>query len=151
MDLDTAVGIGTLVAVLTGLVFGATQVQMTARRRKAETTAQLITSFLDTDIKRAYPIIRALPDDCDPAVIRRDPETRTAAESMDMFFEAHGMLVDRGVLQLGEVEKAIGGAARMSWRKLRAYVAAERQASGNARYGEWFEWLVERLDAAVGR
>lgn len=59
--------------------------------------------------------------------------------------EAAGLRVFECVLPLHLVDRQMGGMARVDWRKVRRYVEAER-ASGYVNVGEWWQWLVERME-----
>jgi hypothetical protein len=151
MDINTVANVGTLVAVASALVFGAIQVSHAQRKARNQATWDILSSFLDPDVRRGYPLVRDLPDDCDPEEIRLHPDVRYAAETMDFLFEGHGMMVDRRAVSLREFDALLGGSCRMCWRKLRRYVLEERQRTGNPHYGEWFEWLVGRIGPEKGR
>ncbi|MCA1819116.1 MAG: DUF4760 domain-containing protein [Halobacteriales archaeon] len=147
MDIGTAASVGQLVAILAALAIGVVLVRQSDRKARNQAAIDLIESFSQADVRRGYPLVRDLPDACDPDEIRLHPELRAAAESLDFFYEAKGMMVDRGAVSLGEFDSVLGASCRMSWRKLRPYILQERERSGNPSYGEWFEWLANRLGA----
>lgn len=145
MDIGTAASIGQLAGILAALAIGVVLVRQSERKSRNQAAIDLIDSFSQPDVRRGYPLVRDLPDDCDPDEIRLHPELRAAAEALDFFYEAKGMMVDRGVVSLAEFDSVLGASCRMSWRKLRRYVLQERDRSGNASYGEWFERLATSL------
>lgn len=148
MDITAAANVGQLVAILAALGIGIVLVRQADRKARNQAAIDLIDSFSQPDVRRAYPLVRDLPDACDPEEIRIHPELRTAAETMDFFFEAKGMMVDRGAIALAEFDSVLGSSCRMAWRKLGPYILEERQRSGNRAYGEWFERLAGRLGPA---
>ncbi|HUR61273.1 MAG TPA: hypothetical protein VM286_02775 [Candidatus Thermoplasmatota archaeon] len=145
MDIQTAASVGQLAAILAALAIGIVLVRQSERKARNQAAIDLIDSFAQADLRRAYPLVRDLPDDCDPDEIRVHPELRTAAETLDFFYETKGLMVERGVITVQEFDAVLGPSCRMAWRKLRVYVRQERQRSGNASYGEWFERLVHSL------
>lgn len=150
MDILTAASVGQLAAILAALAIGVVLVRQSERKARNQAAIDLIAAFSQPDVRRAYPLVRDLPDDCDPDEVRVHPELRAAAETLDFFFEGNGMMVNRGAISLAEFDSVLGPGCRMAWRKLGVYVLQERQRSGNAGYGEWFEWLAGRLGPAPG-
>ncbi|HUR63602.1 MAG TPA: hypothetical protein VM241_03885 [Candidatus Thermoplasmatota archaeon] len=148
MDIQTAASVGQLVAILAALAIGVVLVRQAERKARNQAAIDLIASFSQPDVRRAYPLVRDLPDACEPDEIRVHPELRAAAETLDFFFEGHGMMVNRGTVALAEFDSVLGASCRMAWRKLGRYVLEERQRSGNRSYGEWFEWLAAALGPA---
>ncbi|MEA3202765.1 MAG: hypothetical protein QOI63_431 [Thermoplasmata archaeon] len=148
MDIQTAASVGQLAAILAALAIGVVLVRQSERKARNQAAIELIDSFSQPDVRRAYPLVRDLPDACDPDEIRVHPELRSAAETLDFFFEAKGMMVNRGAVALAEFDAVLGASCRMSWRKLGTYIVQERQRSGNPSYGEWFEWLATALGPA---
>jgi hypothetical protein len=59
-------------------------------------------------------------------------------------FESLGVMVFYRLLPLHLVDHLIGGYVRASWLRLRPYVEM-RQAQLGPMFGEWFQWLAERL------
>jgi hypothetical protein len=150
MEISTAASIGQLVAILAALAIGVVLVRQSDRKARNQAAIDLIDSFSQPDVRRGYPLVRDLPDACDPDEIRIHPELRAAAEALDFFYEAKGMMVERGAISLQEFDSVLGSSCRMSWRKLARYILEERERSGNPSYGEWFEWLAGRLGPAPG-
>ncbi|MFO1534740.1 MAG: hypothetical protein ABR586_03655 [Thermoplasmatota archaeon] len=148
MDIQTAASVGQLAAILAALAIGAVYVRQSERKARNQAAIDLIDSFSQPDVRRAYPLVRDLPDACEPDEIRVHPELRAAAETMDFFFESKGMMVNRGAIPLAEFDSVLGASCRMSWRKLAPYILQERERSGNTSYGEWFEWLATALGTA---
>lgn len=150
MDIQTAASVGQLAAILAALGIGIVVVRQSERKARNQAAIELIDSFSSPDVRRAYPLVRDLPDDCDPDEIRVHPELRMAAETLDFFFEAKGMMVERAAISLAEFDSVLGASCRMAWRKLGTYILQERERSGNASYGEWFERLANALGPAPG-
>ncbi len=61
-------------------------------------------------------------------------------------FETAGAMVYDGVLPLHFVDRIMGGITRFSWRRAAAYTRSERERMGSPSAGEWWQWLVERMD-----
>jgi hypothetical protein len=149
MDIQTAASIGQLVAILAALAIGVVLVRQSERKARNKAAIDLIESFSQPDVRRGYPLVRDLPEHCDPDEIRLHPELRAAAEALDFFYEAKGMMVARGAISLEEFDSVLGASCRMSWRKLSRYILEERERSGNASYGEWFERLAHELGTSA--
>ena len=65
-ELNTIATVGTFAAVVVAVVFGAIQARHNSRNVRRQATWDILSSFFDSDVRRAYPIIRDLPDACDP-------------------------------------------------------------------------------------
>jgi len=48
------------------------------------------------------------------------------------------------------VDDFFSGPISVSWQRLQAYLAGERQETGRDTIGEWFQWLAERFAEREG-
>src|ERR1041385_2724999 len=103
-DVQTIASVAQLAAILAALGIGVVLVRQAERKARNQAAIDLIDSFSQGDVRRAYPLVRDLPDACDPDEIRVHPELRNAAETMDFFFEAKGMMGEGGAIQLAEFD-----------------------------------------------
>lgn len=146
MDVGTLADIGTMFAVLVAVAFGIAQVRQNAAKRRETATAEIVRAALSPEFIRAVDRVLELPDHASiPTVLEGGPEMQAAIRQLDFTYQATGWMVYRKVIELAAIEEIMGGIARLSWRKLDHYFAAQRGVSPNA--GEWFEWLVIQLDA----
>jgi hypothetical protein len=86
-----------------------------------------------------------LPDGADPQAILGDPTRLEAVHTLNFAFETLGVMVFHGILPLRIVDDIIGQFCQVSWRKLGPYFAHIRARDRTNGYGEWFQWLAERL------
>lgn len=145
-------GVATALAVVIALVFGLAQMRQFARQRIDAVAMQLLGSMLTPEFLVAYDRVIMLEDDTPAATIRDDEALRHAVLHLDFAFEEAGAMVFERILPLHFVDRQLGGMARATWRKSRVFVMAER-AHANASSGEWWQWLVERMeeDPAPGK
>lgn len=146
-------GIATAIAVVIALVFGIAQVRLQAAQRRDLAAAEVVAPMLTPEFLAAFDRVVQLPDDADPGLFRDDEALRRALLQVDFTFETAGAMVHARILPLHEVDRMIGGAVRLSWRKARRYVEVERERLGSPSRGEWWQWLVERMneDPAPGK
>lgn len=137
-------GIATALAVLVAVAFGFVQARQIERSRREAANVAALYSFLEPHVIDSLPKLLALPDDA-PAD-RFDVELQRAFFSFGFAMEAAGLHVFNRALPLHLVDRQMGGMARIVWRKVRRYVEAER-AKGYVHAGEWWHWLVDRMDA----
>jgi len=139
-------GIATAVAVFIALVFGIAQVRLQAAQRRETATTVTVGEFLQPGLVESADLILQLEDDADPAAITSNERIRRAVLHVNFAIEYLGAYVYDGTLDLHSVDRFIGGFVRVGWRKLRRYMDAERARLGTPNIGEWWQWLVERLD-----
>jgi hypothetical protein len=147
MDLNTLANLVTTIAVVLGVGFGLVELRRAARDRRDRAAVEVVRSVQTQDIQRAVGIVMNLPDDADPDLIRRDPDLRDAAMLVYFACEMFGSFVFEGVVELRTLDRMVGGWVRSTWRRLRRWIEAEREENRNVNEGEWWQWLVEQLDA----
>ena len=133
-------------ALLGGGAFGLIQLREYRRRRAAQVAADLCREFTKPDLARAITLLRTLPDDIGrDEMSRLDPVHQEAAQIVGMTFETMGLLVQKEIASFRIVQELTGGLLLMMWRKIGAWTIETRQAEGNPRFGEWMQWLAERV------
>jgi len=147
MDVNTLANLVTTVAVVLGVGFGLVELRRAARDRRDRAAVEVVRSVQTQDIQRAVGIVMNLPDDADPELVRRDPELRDAAMLVYFACEMFGSFVFEGVVEPQTLDRMVGGWVRSTWRRLRRWIEAERQENRNVNEGEWWQWLVEQLEA----
>jgi hypothetical protein len=147
MDVNTLANLVTTIAVVIGVGFGIVEIRRASRDRRDRAAVEVVRSAQTQDIQRAVGIIMNLPDDADPDLIRRDATLRDAAMLVYFTCEMFGTFVFEGVVELHTLDRMVGGWVRATWRRLRAWIHAERVENRNVNEGEWWEWLYERLEA----
>ncbi|MEZ5502041.1 MAG: hypothetical protein R3E50_05060 [Halioglobus sp.] len=75
-----------------------------------------------------------------------DNETEEAAQIVGMMFETMGLMVYRDVASFRLIQELTGGLLLMMWRKLETWIRTTRKEQGNPRFGEWVQWLAERIE-----
>lgn len=74
-----------------------------------------------------------------------DVEYEETAQIVGMMFETMGLLVFRDVASFKLIQELTGGLLLMMWRKLETWITTTRVEQGNPRFGEWVQWLAERI------
>ena len=147
VDVNTLANLVTTVAVVIGVGFGLAEIRRSARDRRDRAAVEVVRSVQTQDIQRAVGAIMNLPDDADPELIRRDPALLDAAMLVYFACEMFGTFVFEGVVDLHTLDRMVGGWVRSTWMRLRRWIHAERVDNRNVNEGEWWQWLVERLEA----
>lgn len=147
MDLATAANLATTVAVVVALVFGIAELRRARRDRRDQAAIEILRSVEAQELHSAVALILKLPNDADPELIRSDPALLRAATRLHWVAEMFGSLVFEGVVDLHLVDRMNGGWLRGCWRRLNRWVEAERVSESRVNFGEWWQWLYERLEA----
>jgi hypothetical protein len=61
-------------------------------------------------------------------------------------YDYWGIMVFYRIVPLRTLDLLVGGTVRGSWMRLREYIESERDALNMPAFGEWFQWLAERLE-----
>lgn len=144
MLLATLANVASAVAVCVAVLFGVLQVRQMQKTRAVFTTAELVHAMQSQEFTRSVRLVLTLPDDADPELISRDPDMVAAVQTLGHTYESLGVLVFHRIVSLYMVDDLMGGYVRESWSRIAPYVMARRVELG-VYYGEWMEWLVDRL------
>jgi hypothetical protein len=146
VDVGSLVNLATLLAVVAGIVFGVAQLRDNDRNRRAVAAAELVRNIFGSEFQRTIMVVASLPDGVGEEELRaRGEEVEEAVVTVTHTWETVGWLVYRRAIELAALEEYAGGYLLASWRKLGDLIHARRKASGRANDGEWFQWLVERV------
>jgi hypothetical protein len=103
-----------------------------------------LAAFSNPQVISAVQRLLKLPDGAPPEMIDSDDQFRREVVHISWVMEGVGLLVFSRAADLHDVDRSMGGVARGVWKKLRPYVERERAYWPN--FGEWWQWLVERMD-----
>jgi hypothetical protein len=143
---DMIIQFATLATLLAGVIFGILEIRR-ARKARAEKAAHDVFSVCIQDVfTDAQMVVLDLPLDAPPDQIRDSPELRRAAELIVNQYEYDGMMVFCRIVPLRTLDLLVGGLVWGNWLRLHKYIESERDALNIPAYGEWFQWLAERLE-----
>ncbi len=131
--------------VLVGVVFGVLTLRQWHRTRYLTAAAELVHTIQTPEFTRCIARVMELPEPAEPAAVLADATLVTAVHAVAHVFESLGVLVFHRLLPLHLVDHLLGGYLRASWRRLGPYVVSRRATLG-AMFGEWFQWLAERME-----
>ena len=137
--------------ILVGVVFAAVEFVEFRRRRKAQVATELFRRFTEPELGRAITLIRRLPDGVSVEELQQmGSEYEEAAQIVGMAFESMGLLVFRNMASFQMIQELTGGLLLTLWRKIEVWVKTTRDLQANPRFGEWVQWLAERLAEQEG-
>ena len=145
MELTVLANVASAVAVVVAVVFGFLQLSHLSKTRAIFSSTELVSSIQTAEFTRSVRLVMNLPEGAAPDLISRDPAMVDAALTLGHVFESLGVLVYHRVLSLHIVDDLVGGYLRGTWTRLHPYIESRRRDLG-VHYGEWMQWLVERLD-----
>jgi hypothetical protein len=137
--------ISTSLTVLVALVFGTLTIRQWRRTRYLTAAAELVRTMQTPDFTRSIARIVELDVGTDAAKLLADREVMAAFYAVSHVFESLGVLVYHRLLPLHLVDHLCGGYVRASWKRVKPIVLARRETLG-AMFGEWYQWLAERID-----
>ena len=145
-QINMIIQFATLATLLPGVIFGILEIRR-ARKARAEKAAHDVFSVCIQDVfTDAQMLVLDLPLDASPAHIRDSPKLRRAAELVVNQYEYYGMMVFCRIVRLRTLDLLVGGLVQGNWLRLHKYIESERDALNIPKYGEWFQWLAERLE-----
>jgi hypothetical protein len=134
-------------AVIGGVIFGIAQLRLFKRERADRAAIEVVRSMLSEHFPSSYRLLNHLPDGLTVEEVRKNgPEYEEAVFRISSVFETLGFKVFRGMVPLETAHHLVGGVTVAMWRKLERYMAEMAEAEDQGRLGEWFEWLVNRLE-----
>ena len=134
------------IAILSGAIFAIVQLSEFRRRRRYQVATDLCRGFTEPDLARAVTLLRSLPDGISLTEIRDlEPQYEEAAQIVGMTFETMGLMVHRDIASFKIVQELAGGLLLMMWRKTGQWIKDTRVEDDNPRFGEWCQWLAERI------
>ena len=146
-DIATAVNVVTAVAVVAGIVFAVVQLRQTHSEQRHAAAVTIVATVQTQEVRQAVRVILGLPEAVDPDLVRGDPELLDAALAVDSACEMWGSMVFEGVVDHQMLDRMVGGWIRGTWLRLEPWVRSERIELGSPNVGEWWQWLVEALEA----
>jgi hypothetical protein len=140
-----AVSVAPIVAVLVAIVFGSLTLLQWTRTRFLSAAAELVHTMQASEFTHSITIIMLLPEAAPAPLVLDNKENAAALYVVSHMFESLGVLVYHRLLPLHLVDHLIGGYVRASWRRVHPAMAVKRATFG-ATFGEWYEWLYNRLE-----
>ncbi len=135
----------TLLTVVIGVVFGVITALQFRRARSLTAAVELVHAIQNADFAEGIQRIVELPERAPPERVLRSPDMMRAAYAVSHVYESVAVLVFYRLLPLYLVDRLMGGYVRASWVRLAPYVHEQRARLGPM-FGEWFQWLAERIE-----
>jgi hypothetical protein len=147
-DLANIVEIFGGLAIITGIVFGLIQLRQHQKQVRSTSIMELARSFEHREFTEAYRLIADLDDGLTADQFNAlGDEYVSAALRVSFKFETIGVLIHKQVVPMDAMSDLVGGAAILIWGKLKNWVQETRTSQNHELLFEWFQWLVERLEA----
>jgi hypothetical protein len=138
-------------AIVGGAIFGIVQVYEYRQRRRLQVAADLCRTFTEPAFAKSVVMLKSLPDGLSLEEFHNlDSSYEEAAQMVGMTFETMGLLVQKDIASLQIVQELTGGLLLMLWRKVEFQIKDTRTEQNNPRFGEWVQWLVERIEEREG-
>jgi hypothetical protein len=147
IDLATAVNAVSAVSVVVGVAFAVIQLRQARQERRDAAASEIVNTVQTQEVRQAIRLVLQLEPNADPARVRNDPEMLEAALAVDSACEMWGSMVFEGVVDHQMLDRMVGGWVRAAWARLRPWIESERAILDNQNVAEWWQWLVELLEA----
>lgn len=137
-----------VIAIISAILLGWVQVRQYRFDNRNAALIALARSFEDKEFTDAYLLVTSLPRGATMAEIQaRGEACEQAALRIGMKFETVGLMIYKGYVPIDALEDLVGGAALTLWEILHQYVKDMRIDRDHPSFMEWFEWLIDRLQA----
>lgn len=137
--------------IVVGAIFAGIQYAQYRKRERNQVAADLCSRFSEPEFARAIALLRRLPDGVDMKGMRSlGVEYEEAAQIVGMMFETMGLMVFKDVASFKLIQQLTGGLLLMMWGKLETWIKTTRVEQDNPRFGEWVQWLAERIAEREG-
>ena len=147
MTVATASVIIAAASVVAASIFYSFQIGNQSRVRKADLVMRLYATFDSLDFQEAFHrVYWADFHDYDSLV--EILGGRHVGTYLFTFFDQVGVLLRRGLIDLGLIDALLGNSARQLWEKVIPVIEEARTRSGDPRLYEHFEYLIGELTRA---
>ena len=136
----------TLIAILGGLVFGVLEIRRGNQARRDEAAINILSSRIYAENMGVVIKILDLPENAKGKLISTSKDFSHQAMQISSQMESWGILVFQRKIDLHDLDFMVGGLVRQLWNRLQNFIYDRREKFDNPNDGEWFQWLVERLD-----
>lgn len=134
------------IALIAGALFAGYQFLLHRKDRADHNAIEVLTRLTSPEFRQAYAKVWELPLDASAEQVNEQgKDMRDAVDCVAMTFEMMGVMVHNRMVPLEVVDQVIGGFLRESWRRVGNHVRWQREAYGNRRIAEWYQWLAEQL------
>lgn len=140
------------VTVVFGVAFGVIQLRHYRRQRADLAAIELVKTFQGRRFTSAIRHVFELPVGCaDEDLTRYGPAMEDAAMTVSTTIEAIGVMVHQRMLDIETARSLMGGFVIGAWQRLACWIRQRRDALDRQDFGEWFQWLAERLTELTDR
>jgi len=152
LDLAVWLNVISTLAIVAALIFTALQVRQGNIKRRDQAAITLIQTLQDQSWARGLDLIDKLPENATRADLENtSPEVQRALTELGVRLETVGYLVFRRNIDLQSVDDLIGGITLGFWSRAKCWAEKGRESTGNPKYAEWVEWLVDRISERRSR
>jgi hypothetical protein len=146
VDLSIVLETVTLIAVISGILFGLIQLRHYHLSRKREATLMLLNSFRTRDFYQGLSVLQEMEIGLSKEEIEeRANEALSSLLLVTGTWESIGILVFNREISIDIVSRAYRSQIILSWMKLENYVSELRTVLQRDDQYEWFQWLAERM------
>lgn len=134
------------ITLVVGVGFAVVQLRQNSKQQRRDAAIELVQSFKSPEFSETLYYISQLPRGISDADLRRRlGERMPLATGLATTWEAFGILVHRGDIDIEVFEDFFSGPILYSWEVLRDFVDKMREDTGRDTNFEWFQWLAERV------
>jgi hypothetical protein len=148
MHLDLAIWLNVIstLAIVAALIFTAVQVRQANLKRRDQAAITLMQTVQSEGWTRMLDLIGKLPKSAQISDIEAaGPDIQRAIIDFSIRLETLGYMVFRKNVDLQTVDDLIGGVTLALWSRGKCWIHRERELTATPKYGEWCEWLADRV------
>lgn len=134
------------VMLVIGVVFAVVQMRQNSKQQRHEAVIELVQSFRTLEFTEALHHLWKVPPGISDAELRqRIGDKMPLMTGLASTWEAFGILVYRGDIDIALFEDFFSGPILFSWAVLHDLVMQYRKDTQRETMFEWFQWLAERV------
>lgn len=135
------------ITVVFGVVFGVIQLMFYRRQRRDLAAIELVKTLQGQYFTASIRRVLSLPTRCTSAELAAvADDMEDAAMAVTNTFEAIGLMVHQRILRMETARDLVGGLTVGGWRRLQCWVEQQRVELERDDFGEWFQWMAERMN-----
>jgi len=142
-SINAVSGILAAIGVLVGVVFAVLQLRDLVKTRQTDLVIRLYSAFSSQEWLESWEKIRDV--EITDYNNYKKKHRMVDVNRMILIYEEIGVLLQRGLIDIGLIDDLFGGSIRMTWEKLEPLIESARKKLNEPEIGEWWEYLYNEM------
>jgi len=142
LDIPSISAIVAAMGVLIGVVIALIELRNLVKTRQTDLVMRLYSTFGSREFQEAYVKVMATEAIDIDAFLKKQ---RMESWQVGVFFEGVGVLLHRGLIDIGLVDDLFSTPIKDAWENMKLAVEARRKRTDRPSVAEWFEYLYNEM------